>query len=107
MTERVFQFVAAAADIFFFGCQFDSIVRASRVAGFAGGMLIDLDLTGHDGALGFLAAFTQAAFHEDLVEAWHGRREVGRVQPKARRCHSGFRAPDSAFIQALPWTMRS
>jgi len=71
----MFELVAAAADIFFSGDQFDLIVGPDMIAGFPRRLPVDVDLTGHNGAFGFLAAFAEAAFDEGLINAGH--RESG------------------------------
>jgi hypothetical protein len=71
MAQRVFQLVAAAADVFFAGVQREGVIRLDGVAGFAGGLGVDADLSGEDGAFGAFAAFAKAAFNQRLVEANH------------------------------------
>ena len=72
MFERVFEFVAAAADVFFAGVEREGVIGPDRVAGFAGGPGVDADLAGEDGAFGLFAAFAKAAFNQRLIEAGHG-----------------------------------
>ena len=69
----MFEFVSAAADIFFRRIQGKRVVRLDRVAGLARGLRIDADLAGEDGAPGFFAAVAKAAFNQGLVESNHGR----------------------------------
>ena len=68
MVEGVFELEAAAADVFFLGEQNDLVAGFDGVAGFAGGLVVDFDLAGHDGALGFLAALAEAAFNHRLIQ---------------------------------------
>ena len=71
MSQRVFELVAAAADVFFAGVEGEGVVRLDGVAGFAGGLGVDADLAGEDGAFGAFAAFAEAAFDQCLIEASH------------------------------------
>ncbi len=57
MFERVFELVAAAADIFLAGVERDGVVGFDGVAGFAGGLGVDADLAGEDGAFGAFRGF--------------------------------------------------
>src|SRR5207237_9685724 len=80
VNQGVFQLVAAAADVFIPGLEFDPVVRADRVAGFVGGVPVDFDEAGQDGALGLFPAFAQTAFNESVIEAGHvesGRQPSG------------------------------
>jgi hypothetical protein len=72
MFERVFEFVAAAADVFFGGVERERVVGFYGVAGFARGLGVDADLAGDDGAFGAFAAFAQAAFNQGLIQSGHG-----------------------------------
>ena len=56
VTEGVFEFLPAAADIFFSGNQREVVFGLYRVAGFGGCAVVDFDLAGHDGTLRLLAA---------------------------------------------------
>jgi hypothetical protein len=71
MVQGVFQFVAAAADVFFARVQGEQIIGFDGVAGFVRGLGVDADLSGENGAFGALAAFAKAAFNQGLVEASH------------------------------------
>jgi hypothetical protein len=71
MVQGVFQFVAAAADVFFVRVQSEPIIGFDGVAGFVRGLGVDADLAGNNGAFGAFAAFTKAAFNQCLVEASH------------------------------------
>src|SRR5579872_4228024 len=73
MVERMFELFAAATDVFRRLEQGKLIVFTNGIAGFAGGLLIDADLSSHDGAARFFPALTQAAGDQCLVEA-HGKR---------------------------------
>jgi len=64
VVQGVFQFKAAATDIFFAGFQCKDVVGLDGVAGFLGGLAVDADLAGEDGAFGFFAAFTKPALHQ-------------------------------------------
>jgi hypothetical protein len=63
--------VAAAADVFIAGIEGELVVGLDRIAGFAGGLGIDADLSGEDGAFGAFAAFAKAAFNQGLIKASH------------------------------------
>ena len=69
MVQGLFQFVAAAADVFIAGIEGKTVIGLDGIAGFAGGLGVDADLTGEDGAFGAFAAFTKAAFNQGLVKA--------------------------------------
>jgi hypothetical protein len=71
MVQGVFQLVAAAADVFFAGIEGKLVIGLDGIAGFAGGLGVDADLSGKNGAFGAFAAFTKAAFNQSLVEASH------------------------------------
>ena len=88
MLERVFEFVAAAADVFFAGLEREGVIGFDRVTGFKGGLGVDADLAGEDGAFGFFAAFAKAAFNQRLIEAGHGI-DRRRLSSKAATVTSG------------------
>jgi hypothetical protein len=71
MAQGVFQFVAAAADVFFVRVQSEPVIGFDGVTGFVRGLGVDADLSGKNGAFGAFAAFTKAAFNQCLVEASH------------------------------------
>jgi hypothetical protein len=71
MVEGVFQLVAAAADIFIARIEGKTVIGLDGIAGFAGGLGVDADLSGEDGAFGAFAAFAKAAFNQGLVKASH------------------------------------
>jgi hypothetical protein len=71
MIQGMFQFVAAAADVFIAGIKGKLVIRLDGIAGFADGLGVDADLSGEDGAFGALAAFAKAAFNQGLVKASH------------------------------------
>jgi hypothetical protein len=71
MAQGVFQLVAAAADVFLVRVQGKPVIGLDGVAGFVGGLGVDADLSGNNGAFGTFAAFTKAAFNQCLVEASH------------------------------------
>ena len=71
MAQGVFQFVAAAADVFLVRVQGELVIGFDGVTGFVGGLGVDADLAGKNGAFGAFAAFTKAAFNQSLVEASH------------------------------------
>jgi hypothetical protein len=71
MVEGVFQFVAAAADVFVAGLEDKLVIRLDGIAGFAGGLGVDADLSGEDGAFGAFATFAKAAFNQGLIKASH------------------------------------
>jgi hypothetical protein len=73
MAQGMFQLVAAAADVFFAGVESDLVTGFDGIAGFVGGLGVDADLAGEDGAFGAFAAFAKAAFNQRLVEASHGK----------------------------------
>lgn len=73
MLERVFEFMAAATDEFFRRGESELIGVLDGVARFAGGLAIDEDLSGHDGAFGLLTAFTDSAIHQSLIHTSHMR----------------------------------
>ena len=71
MAQGVFQFVAAAADVFIADIEGKLVIGFDGIAGFVGGLGVDADLSGENGAFGAFAAFTKAAFNQCLVEANH------------------------------------
>jgi hypothetical protein len=71
MAQGVFQFVAAAADVFLVRVQGEPVIGFDGVTGFVGGLGVDADLSGKNNAFGTFAAFTKAAFNQCLVEASH------------------------------------
>jgi hypothetical protein len=71
MAQGVFQFVAAAADVFLVRVQGELVIRFDGVTGFVRGLGIDADLSGENGAFGAFAAFAKAAFNQGLVKASH------------------------------------
>ena len=78
MNEGVFEFVAAAADVFFRRDQNNFVRGPDGVAGLAGGMAVDADLAGEDGAFGAFAAVAEAAFNERLIKSGHGKQVAGK-----------------------------
>jgi hypothetical protein len=52
------------------------VLGADGTSGFIGGVSIEADLAGEDGALGFFAGFAKTASDQGLVEA-HGSRGGG------------------------------
>ena len=66
--EGLFELEAAAANEALGLADAQGAVRGILVAGFASGGVIDEDFAGEDEALGFFAAFGQAAFDEQEVE---------------------------------------
>jgi hypothetical protein len=73
MAQGVFQFVAAAADVFFVRVQGEPVIGFDGVTGFVAGLGVDTDFSSKNGAFGAFAAFTEAAFNQSLVEACHGK----------------------------------
>jgi hypothetical protein len=71
MVEGVFQLVAAAADVFITGIKGKLVIGLDGIAGFAGALGVDADLSGENGAFGALAAFAKAAFNQGLIKASH------------------------------------
>jgi hypothetical protein len=71
MPQGVFQLVAAATDVFIAGIEGKLVTGFDGIAGFAGGLGVDADLSGQNGAFGALAAFAKAAFNQGLVKASH------------------------------------
>jgi hypothetical protein len=71
MAQGVFQLVSAAADVFFTRVEGDLVAGFDGIAGFVGGLAVDADLSGEDGAFGAFTAFAKAAFNQRLVEASH------------------------------------
>jgi hypothetical protein len=71
MVQRVFKFVAAPADKFFWCNDRKLVVGANAVAGLFGGLSVDSNLTGEDESLGFFATVAQALFNKSLIEARH------------------------------------
>jgi hypothetical protein len=71
MVQGLFQLVAATADVFIAGIEGNLVVGLDGIAGFAGGLGIDADLSGNNGAFGAFAAFAKAAFNQSLVKASH------------------------------------
>ena len=69
MVEGVFQLVAAAADVFITGIKGKLVIGLDGIAGFAGALGVDADLSGENGAFGALAAFAKAAFNQGLIKA--------------------------------------
>jgi hypothetical protein len=69
--QGMFQLVAAAADVFIAGTEGKLVIGLDGIAGFVGGLGVDADLSGKNGAFGALAAFAKAAFNQGLVEASH------------------------------------
>jgi hypothetical protein len=67
MLQRMFQFETAATDIPFAGGESDLVGRLNFVARLFGWLLIDGDLSSHDGTLGLLAAFAQAPVYQRLI----------------------------------------
>ncbi len=70
--EGVLEFMAAPGNEPFRGDQFQMGIGGGGIAGFAGGLPIDPDLTGEDGGLGLGACGAEATFDEALVQAGHG-----------------------------------
>ena len=78
--EGVFELETAAADVFLGGGQDKGVARPHRVAGLAGGVVVDGDQPRHDGALGLLAAAAEAAVHQFLIQSSHVlRASVGKM----------------------------
>ena len=71
MVQSMFQFVAAAADVFFAHVQGELVIGFDGVTRFVDGLGVDADLAGKNGAFGAFAAFAKAAFNQGLVEASH------------------------------------
>jgi hypothetical protein len=71
MAQGMFQFVAAAADVFLVRVQGEPVIGFDGVTGLVGGLSVDANLAGKNGAFGAFAAFTKAAFNQCLVEASH------------------------------------
>ncbi len=71
----MFQLVASAAHIALWNGQFQRVVRAHGIAGFARRLFVDADLAGEDGAFGLFPACTQAASDQGLIQA--GDHRVG------------------------------
>jgi len=68
LIEGVIELVSTAADESLGARKFHCIRGFDSIAGFAGHLAIDPNLAGHDGTLGLLAALTEPAFHEDLIQ---------------------------------------
>ena len=69
--EGAFEFQAAAAGEFQVAAgNFKMGGFGDGVAGFVGGVAVDADFAGEDQGLGFGEGFGQAAFDEELVEAF-------------------------------------
>ena len=68
MFQRVLKLMTATADKFVRAEQFDDISLADGIAGFFGGMAVDADLSGHDGALGLLTTLTKTTFNQSLIQ---------------------------------------
>jgi hypothetical protein len=71
MVQGLFQLVSAAAYIFIAGIQGKTVIGFDGIAGFAGGLVVDADLSGENGAFGAFTAFAKAAFNQGLVKASH------------------------------------
>jgi hypothetical protein len=71
MAQGVFQFVAAATDVFFVGVQGEPVIGFDGITWFVRGLGVDANLSGKNGAFGAFAAFTKAAFNQCLVKASH------------------------------------
>ena len=71
MGEPMFKLVAATTDEFIPGIYREFVRWTNRVAWFAGGLLVDPDLAGHDGAFGLFTAFTESTLHQRLVQSSH------------------------------------
>jgi hypothetical protein len=71
MEQGMFQFVAAAADVFFARIQGEPVIGFDGVTWLVRGLGIDADLAGKNGAFGAFAAFAKAVFNQSLVEASH------------------------------------
>jgi hypothetical protein len=80
MLKGVLELVPAATDEFLRSGEGEFIGSVDTIAGFAGGLAVDEDLPGHDGALAFLATVAKPAFHQSLVHTNHGRRIVGPME---------------------------
>lgn len=66
--EGVFEFEAAASDVFFGLAETDGSVAAEFASRLSGGLSGDFDFTRHDEALGFFAGFREAELADQLVE---------------------------------------
>src|ERR1051325_3457343 len=71
MVESVFELVAAAADVFFGRGDREDVFGADGVAWFAGRLVVDFHGSGHDGALGFLAAIAKPSLDQSLIQTAH------------------------------------
>lgn len=69
MVESVFQFVTTSGNVAIAGKQLDRIALADPVARLLGGVSVDPDLSGHDGALGLRAGFAETAVYQCLIDA--------------------------------------
>lgn len=71
MVNGMFEFEPAATDILL-GCDAgDEVGGLNGIARFAGGMAVDEDLGGQNGALGLLAGFAKAQLNQHHVQAFH------------------------------------
>src|SRR5581483_767729 len=68
MLQSMFEFQTAPADIFFGSNQGELIHRLHQVARLAGGLPIDGDMAGHDGAARFFATLAQPALNQRLIQ---------------------------------------
>ena len=69
--QGVFELQPAAADEPIVSDQNKCVLVSNRFTRLAGGMIVDPNLAGHDGALGFLAALAQAALHQRHIHPFH------------------------------------
>src|SRR5882672_6825426 len=83
------QLVAATADEFVGTEQFDDVGLPDGVAGFFGGVAIDANLSGHDGAFGLFTALAKATFDQNLIQT-HAASGCQLIAPFASQaCLSG------------------
>ena len=81
VVQGVIEFVSTAADESLGARNFHGIRGFDSITGFAGHLAIDPNLAGHDGALGFLAALAEPAFHEDLIQPRAHRARLTQTTP--------------------------
>ena len=71
MPKCVLQFMAAAADKSFEGDEVKLVLPSYYIAGFAGELVVEENLAGHNSPFGFLTALTNSALHKRLIKASH------------------------------------
>jgi hypothetical protein len=104
MLEGVFEFVAAATDVFLRRGERELIRGGDGIARFPGGVAVDERLAGHDGALGLFAAFTNAAIDQGLINPNHARSVAGTTGKITRRsgtCQRAVAFPDDYRVGAV------